>query len=205
MQQLTVHNTHEYNGVSERLNQTLLEHTHTLLHSSKLPKNLWGEAINHIVWLKNRTITCALPDGKTPYKMLYHKKTSLKNVHEWESHIWAQILDGTKLDGRSKIRRWIGFEEIINGHQIYWPDKRSVTVKCSIKFVNDEAVFLSNPIAKLIQRENDPINDKNLQHDLETRALEAKNHQDDPGDFTTNNTIDFVTNKQNQQQLNPLN
>jgi hypothetical protein len=49
MQQLTVNDTSKYNGVSKHLNWTLLEHTHTLLHSSKLPKNLWGEAINHIV------------------------------------------------------------------------------------------------------------------------------------------------------------
>jgi hypothetical protein len=152
--------------------------------------------------------------------MLYHKKPSLKNVHEWGSHIWVHTLDGTKLDGRSKIGRWIGFEEISNGHQIYWPDKCSVTVKCSIKFVNDEAVFLSNLIAKLIQGENNPINNKNLKCNPETRALEAKNYQDNPGDFATDNAIDFitvnaidlitdnainlVTDKQNQQQ-NSLN
>ena len=40
IQKLTVHDMPEYNGVSKCLNWTLLEHTHTLLHSSKLPKNL---------------------------------------------------------------------------------------------------------------------------------------------------------------------
>ena len=49
---LTVHNTPEYNGVSECLNQTLLEWTCALLHLSKLPKTLWREAITHIFWLK---------------------------------------------------------------------------------------------------------------------------------------------------------
>jgi hypothetical protein len=49
VRKLTVHDTPEYNGVSERLNRTLLERTRALLHSSKLPKNLWGEAINHAV------------------------------------------------------------------------------------------------------------------------------------------------------------
>jgi hypothetical protein len=46
---LTIHNTPEYNGVSKRLNRTLLEWTRVLLHSSELPKNLWSEAI-HVVW-----------------------------------------------------------------------------------------------------------------------------------------------------------
>ena len=50
---LTTHDTPEYNGVSERLNRTLLERTRAFLHSSGLPKFLWGEAIHHAVWLKN--------------------------------------------------------------------------------------------------------------------------------------------------------
>jgi hypothetical protein len=77
------------------------------------------------------------------------------------------VIDETKLDGRSKIGRWIGFEEISNGHQIYWLDKHLVTVKHSIEFLNDKAVFLSNLIAKPIQGKSNPINVKNLQHNLE--------------------------------------
>ena len=68
---LTTHDTPEYNRVSEQLNRTLLKCTHALLHASKLPKNLWGEAINHVIWLKNRTTTKALPNGKTPFEMVY--------------------------------------------------------------------------------------------------------------------------------------
>ena len=79
---LTVHDTPKYNGISERLNQTLLEQTRALLHLSKLPKNLWGEAINHAIWLKNRTPFRALTDGKTLYEMLYRKKPNLRNLHE---------------------------------------------------------------------------------------------------------------------------
>ena len=82
--QLTVHGTPEYNGVSEHLNQTLLEHMHTLLHSSKLPKNLWEEATNHIVWLKNRTITWALPDGKCPMKCCMIRSQIWKNCKNGE-------------------------------------------------------------------------------------------------------------------------
>ena len=57
MRWLTVHDTPKYNGISKCLNWMLLERTCALLHSSKLPKNLWGEAINHAIWLKNRTPT----------------------------------------------------------------------------------------------------------------------------------------------------
>ena len=89
----------------------------------------------------------------------------------------------------------------------------------SIKFVNDEVIFPSNPIAELIQGKNNLLAKKkpmNLRHDPETKSLENKkqapeneNHEDNPNDFTTDNpnnfdshtVIDFVTDKQNQQQV----
>ena len=102
-----------------------------------------------------------------------------------------------------------------------WPNKRSVIVEQSIKFVNDEVIFPSNPITELIQGENNLLAKKkptNLQHDLETKSLENEkqapeneneNHEDNLIGFVTNNpnnfdsqtVIDFVTDKQNQQQV----
>ena len=148
----------EYNGISEWLNQTLLEGTHALLHSSKLSKNLWGEAITHMVWLKNRTITRGLPEEKTPYKMLYDKKPSMSGLYEWGNNVWIHTPGGSKLDGCAKIGRWIDFDEISNGHRIYWPNKCSVTIERSIQIMNDNVVLLSKPIAKPIQGESGPEN-----------------------------------------------
>ena len=70
VRKLTMHDTPELNGVAEHLNYTLLEHICTFTHSSGLPKLLWGEALRHATWLKNRMATCAL-NGKTPYEALY--------------------------------------------------------------------------------------------------------------------------------------
>jgi hypothetical protein len=55
--QLTTHNMPEHNGVTESLNHCLLECMRTMLHQSGLPKMLWGEALNHAVWLKNCSST----------------------------------------------------------------------------------------------------------------------------------------------------
>jgi hypothetical protein len=94
--------------------------------------------------------------------MLYNNKSSMR---EWGNQVWVHFPSGTNLDGQSKIKRWISYDEISNGHRIYWPDKCSVTVEQSIKFTNDNIVFLSNLIAKLIQGENNSTNEnpkKNL-------------------------------------------
>ena len=87
-QKLTTHNTPEHNGVAERLNRTLVEHVDTILHDSGLPKNLWGEALLHVVWVKNRSATRAL-DEKTPYEMLYGKKPNLGNLPHWGAKCWV--------------------------------------------------------------------------------------------------------------------
>ena len=139
---LTTHGTPEYKGVSERLNRTLLEKTRALLHQSKLPKSLWGEAINHAVWLKNRTPTRALFNNKTPFEMLYNKRPNLGHLKRWGDKVLVHTVDGSKLDGRMKVGKWVGFDEESNAHRVYWPEKRSVTVERSIKFENIDAVVL---------------------------------------------------------------
>ena len=196
---LTVHDTPEYNGVSERLNRTLLERTHALLHASKLPKNLWGEAITHVVWLKNRTPTRALPDGKTPYEMLNGKKPNLSRLHEWGTEVWVHTTEGNKLEGRAKVGRWIGFDEVSNGHRIYWPDKRSVTIERSVKFTNNDIILPANPITQPIQGESNLTNEnpKNLQCD---RDLEDKSEPPDKESKDPEHTQDTEIPQQTPQQ-----
>ena len=57
VRKLMVHDTPEHNGVSERLNHTIMEKVQAMLHASDLPKFLWAEAASHTVYVKNRTWT----------------------------------------------------------------------------------------------------------------------------------------------------
>ena len=76
---VSVHDTPEHKSVAERLNQTLVEWVHAMMHASSVLKSLWGGAVMHATWVKNHTSTCQL-GKKTPYEMLYQKKPNLKNV-----------------------------------------------------------------------------------------------------------------------------
>ena len=100
---LTMDDTPAYNGVAEMLNHVLLECTQAFLHSSVLLKFLWGEAVKHTILLKNRMATHALPNGKTPYEMLYSKKLNLAGLRKWGMKVWVHNASGTKLDGRPRI------------------------------------------------------------------------------------------------------
>ena len=141
---LTTHDTPEYNGVTERLNRTLLEKARALLHAAGAPKFLWAEAIHHAVWLKNRTTTRALPKAKTPYEMMYGKKPDLSGLREWGTKVWVHDTSGSKLDGRAKIGRWVGYdEESIGAHRIYWPEKKSISIERNVKFDDNDVLMPS--------------------------------------------------------------
>jgi len=77
---LTTHDTLQLNGIAEWLNQMLLERVCALQHKAGLPKMLWGEALRHATWLKNRMATCAL-DTKTPSEALFGTPPDLSVAH----------------------------------------------------------------------------------------------------------------------------
>ena len=132
-EKLTVHDTPAHNGVAERRNRTIVERIRALLHASGLPKYLWGEAARHVVWLMNRTTTKAISE-KTPYEAAFGKKPNLSEVREWGEKVWVRVEGGTKLGGRVREGRWLGFDEKSNGVRVYWPDKQTVSIERNIYF-----------------------------------------------------------------------
>ena len=87
---LTVHDTPEQNGVAELLNRTLVEKSRAMLIESNLLKSLWGYAILHANYIKNRMHTCSLLD-KTPYEMVHGKKLNLRDAYEWGKDVYVKI------------------------------------------------------------------------------------------------------------------
>ena len=103
---------------SYRSFNTLIERVHAMLHTSALPKNLWGEAIMHATWLKNCSSTRHL-GTKTPYETLYLKKPNLLNILVWGCCVKVHDNSGSKLDMRAHDRQWVGFNLDGNGHCTY--------------------------------------------------------------------------------------
>lgn len=59
--------TPQQNGVSERMNRTMIDKARTMLLESNLLEKLWGEAVLTSNYLVNRSPTSALSENKTPY------------------------------------------------------------------------------------------------------------------------------------------
>ena len=46
------------------------------------------------------------------------------------------------------VGQWVGFDEDSSGHRIYFPDKQTVSIKCSVKFnTTDMKVYLPQVVS----------------------------------------------------------
>ena len=79
--QLTNPYTPEQNGVSERLNRTLVESARSMLIHAKMPLKFWAEAVNTAVYLHNWSPTSALKE-KTPFESWFGKKPNVSIIFE---------------------------------------------------------------------------------------------------------------------------
>jgi hypothetical protein len=109
-QTTTLHSSSQ-NGIAERLNRTLLDHVHTMLFDSKLPKTLWPYSVAYACYLKNRSPTCAL-DGKTPHEMFFNSRPNISSIHIFGLDVWVLDQDQKgKLDSRSNKYKFIGLTD----------------------------------------------------------------------------------------------
>ncbi len=67
--QITAPCTSQQNGIAERTNRTVVERTIALMHSERIPINLWAEVMDSVVYLKNRSPSRAL-NRSTPFEAL---------------------------------------------------------------------------------------------------------------------------------------
>ena len=86
----TVPKTPEQNGVSKRLNRTLVEAARSMLLDASLSKVYWAEAINTATYLKNCSPTKFL-QGKTPFEAWYGKKPNVQHLKVFGCTAYAHI------------------------------------------------------------------------------------------------------------------
>jgi transposase InsO family protein len=77
------------NGVSERLNLTIMNPVRAMFISSGLNKNLWEEAVANVVYTRNRSPTSALDSNTTPFELYHGYKPSISHLQSFGSTCFA--------------------------------------------------------------------------------------------------------------------
>ena len=99
---LTIHDSPQQNGVSERGMRTHAECAQALLIASGLPQFLWEGAMKHATWIQDRTPARA-NIGKSPYEMRHKKKPHLTGIQEFSAAAYVKDLKAGKLDSHAKV------------------------------------------------------------------------------------------------------
>lgn len=129
--------TPQQNGMSERMNRTLVEKARCLLFDAELDKSFWAEAVSTAVYLRNRSIVSDLK--KTPYEMWSQKQPDVSNLKIFGSEVMMLIPTEKrrKFDKKSKKMILIGFCENIKGYRLFDPITKSIVTSRDV-IVNEK-------------------------------------------------------------------
>ena len=134
------------NGTAERSWRTLFQMARCLLLQSELPKNLWNHALRTASYIRNRSYNKRM--NCTPYELFTGNKPNLKSMHQFGSNCYAYKQEKKKLDARSELGRFIGYDYNSPAYLIYFGKNHSVRKVRCVEFFNppDEEEELSLPI-----------------------------------------------------------
>ena len=125
------------NGVTERMNRTLVELARTMCAATSLPEYLWEEATAHAAYLQNRSYTTSVK-GSTPYQKWYGKRPNMAHLREFGAPVWV-LLQGQKVPRKmlpkSQHKSLVGFDDRSKSVLYYNPETRKVLTSRNYRFL----------------------------------------------------------------------
>ena len=105
--------TPQENGISERMNCTLIEMARAMLSDAGLPNAYWGDAILYATHILNCVPTRALDGDLTPHEAFTGNKPSVMHLRIFgcKAHVHVPDTKQRKLDAKSIECIFLGFAE----------------------------------------------------------------------------------------------
>lgn len=121
--------TPQQNGESERANRTIIELARTMLQSSKLPLNLWAEAVNNAVYLKNRMTSTRNPEV-TPFEILHGNSPDMSHLIRFgeELYIYDHDSRASKFSAKSIEAYMVGYGPRVNTYRCWIKGSNDITI-----------------------------------------------------------------------------
>lgn len=183
---LSVPYTPQQNGFIERDVRTIVEGTRTLLSKTNLPKGLWGEAVNTVVYTLNRTLSSINRD-KTPYELWFNRKPSVKNLHIFGERAIVMYKDHqrSKWDSKGIEQIFVGYTDATNTFRFYDEETGHVYSSCDAVFINhneqqaeivrEKGLQKSSNDSKVLETEASPKNSEEYYSGIEEPSFEWDN------------------------------
>ena len=165
--------TPEYNGIAERLNQTLTAKARALKEQSNIPWRYWPEIFQYSNLIRNISPTSILPDLKTPYHLWYNKLPKYKKVRAFGCLAIARnVKIQNKFDSQGIKFILIGHDNTMNGYKLLNIKTNRIYIRQDVKFNEDKFPLQENPLSN-------PIKSLPILHTWEPNQQKATNEQED--------------------------
>jgi hypothetical protein len=137
--------TPEQNGVSERLNRSLITVARAMLQDAQLPAKFWAEAANTTCYLRNRTPIG--PGDMTPEEAYSGKRPYIGHLRAFGCVAYAHIPKERrqKLDPNAKKMVLIGYMPTARQYRLYDPVANKVVLATAPMFDENKHIRLPEP------------------------------------------------------------
>jgi hypothetical protein len=137
--------TPEQNGISERLNRSLITVARAILQDAQLPTKFWAEAANTACYLRNRTPIG--PGGMTSEEAYSGRKPYIGHLRAFGCVAYAYIPKERrqKLDPNAKKMALIGYMPTARQYRLYDPVANKVVLATAPVFDENKHIRLSEP------------------------------------------------------------
>ncbi|GBP12614.1 Retrovirus-related Pol polyprotein from transposon TNT 1-94 [Eumeta japonica] len=130
--------TPQQNGLSERMNRTLVERAKCMMFNADLSKNYWAEAVTTAAYIINRSPTHALSDI-TPHEVWTGQKPDLSNIRIFGCPAMVHIPKEKrqKLDMKSRQLIFVGYSECTKGYRFMDPKTNKAVISRDVHFLEE--------------------------------------------------------------------
>lgn len=196
--------TPQQNGRVERGIGIITSKARTMLQSTRLPKELWTEAVQTACYLHNRLPNSTTND-KTPYEMFFGRKPQLKHVVEFgkECHVITNSQYLTKFDARTEEAYVVGFTERSNTYRCYLPESKRVIPTSDVTFKPHNKQVFSRLDSTKVKAKNVKVTiaDKPIDNIQEKPSKERVVDAISPIQQSVQQTNETVNDQQQQHEL----
>lgn len=140
--------TPQQNGRVERKHRHILEVARALRFQASLPIEFWGESVQAVVHLINRTPTKIL-EGKTPYEFLFGSTPhfDLLKVFGCLCYVHNKQRHKDKFDSRSRKCVFLGYLFGKKGWKVYDLEAKDILISRDVRFLENVFPFSQTPIS----------------------------------------------------------